>query len=130
MAAASAIFDALLEDPEVRALLADPERGLAMVEVEVALARVQAELGVIPAEALAPIAAAPDGQRPALAHPAAGTLAGSFDEVGCDQATEPVVRATSYVRDDLRRFRLIRRRPGTWPRPTEGAPDADPPKGP
>jgi len=42
-----------------------------------------------------------------------GTLAVSFDEVGFDQDNEPVVRATSYFRDDLLRFRLIRRRPGT-----------------
>lgn len=42
-----------------------------------------------------------------------GTLAVSFDEVGFDQANEPVVRATSYFRDDLLRFRLIRRRTGT-----------------
>ncbi len=39
-----------------------------------------------------------------------GTLAVSFDEVGYDQDNEPVVRATSYFRDDLLRFRLIRRR--------------------
>ncbi|GMQ86016.1 MAG: GntR family transcriptional regulator [Acidimicrobiia bacterium] len=42
----------------------------------------------------------------------AGTLAVSFDEVGYDQDNEPVVRATSYFRDDLLRFRLIRRRTG------------------
>lgn len=41
-----------------------------------------------------------------------GTLAVSFDEVGYDQDNEPVVRATSYFRDDLLRFRLIRRRTG------------------
>jgi GntR family transcriptional regulator len=41
-----------------------------------------------------------------------GTLAVSFDEVGYDQDNEPVVRATSYFRDDLLRFRLIRRRAG------------------
>ena len=43
---------------------------------------------------------------------APGTLAVSFDEVGFDQDNEPVVRATSYFRDDLLRFRLIRRRTG------------------
>lgn len=42
-----------------------------------------------------------------------GTLAVSFDEVGYDQDNAPVVHATSYFRDDLLRFRLIRRRPGT-----------------
>lgn len=40
---------------------------------------------------------------------AAGTPTISFDEVGYDQDNEPVVRATSWFRDDLLRFRLIRR---------------------
>ncbi len=40
------------------------------------------------------------------------TLAVAFDEVGFDLDNEPVVRATSYFRDDLLRFRLIRRRAG------------------
>ncbi len=43
---------------------------------------------------------------------ATGTLAVSFDEIGYDQNNEPVVRATSYFRDDLIRFRLIRKRAG------------------
>jgi len=43
---------------------------------------------------------------------AIGTLAISFDEIGFDQNNEPIVRATSYFRDDLIRFRLIRRRAG------------------
>jgi GntR family transcriptional regulator len=42
----------------------------------------------------------------------AGTVAISFDEIGYDQNNEPVVKATSYFRDDLLRFRLIRRRSG------------------
>lgn len=41
---------------------------------------------------------------------AEGTPAISFDEVGFDQDNEPIVRATSFFRDDLLRFRLIRRR--------------------
>ena len=41
-----------------------------------------------------------------------GTLAISFDEIGFDQNNEPIMRATSYFRDDLLRFRLIRRRSG------------------
>ncbi len=41
-----------------------------------------------------------------------GTLAVSFDEVGFDQNNRPIVRGTSYFRDDLIRFRLIRRRNG------------------
>jgi len=41
-----------------------------------------------------------------------GTAALSFDEVGFDQNNEPVVHATSYFRDDLLRFRLIRRKAG------------------
>jgi len=39
-----------------------------------------------------------------------GTVAVSFEEIGYDQDNEPIVRATSYFRDDLLRFRLIRRR--------------------
>ena len=39
-----------------------------------------------------------------------GTLAIVFDEVGFDAENEPLVRATSYFRDDLLRFRLLRRR--------------------
>ena len=41
---------------------------------------------------------------------APGTPAISFDEVGFDKGNEPIVRSTSYFRDDLLRFRLIRRR--------------------
>jgi DNA-binding GntR family transcriptional regulator len=36
----------------------------------------------------------------------------SFEEVGFDQDNEPVVKATSFFRDDLLRFRLIRRKVG------------------
>jgi GntR family transcriptional regulator len=54
-----------------------------------------------------------DGPEAALLGVAPGTLAISFDEVGFDQANEPVVRASSYFRDDLLRFRLIRKRTGT-----------------
>lgn len=42
-----------------------------------------------------------------------GTPAMSFDEVGYDNNNEPIVRATSFFRDDLLRFRLIRKRMGT-----------------
>jgi GntR family transcriptional regulator len=41
-----------------------------------------------------------------------GTLGLSFVEVGFDQSNEAVVHATSYFRDDLLRFRLIRRKAG------------------
>ena len=41
-----------------------------------------------------------------------GTVGLSFVEVGFDQDNEPVVQATSYFRDDLLRFRLIRRKAG------------------
>ena len=41
-----------------------------------------------------------------------GTLAISFNEIGFDQNNEPILRATSYFRDDLLRFRLIRRKSG------------------
>jgi GntR family transcriptional regulator len=42
----------------------------------------------------------------------AGRPTVSFEEIGFDQDNEPVVRATSYFRDDLLRFRLIRRKSG------------------
>ena len=41
-----------------------------------------------------------------------GTLGLSFVEVGFDQNNEAVVFATSFFRDDLLRFRLIRRKAG------------------
>jgi GntR family transcriptional regulator len=41
-----------------------------------------------------------------------GTIGLSFVEVGFDQDNEPVLHATSYFRDDLLRFRLIRRKAG------------------
>jgi GntR family transcriptional regulator len=41
-----------------------------------------------------------------------GTVGISFVEVGFDQNNEAVVHATSYFRDDLLRFRLIRRKAG------------------
>ena len=41
-----------------------------------------------------------------------GTPGLSFVEVGFDAGNEPVVHATSYFRDDLLRFRLIRRKAG------------------
>ncbi len=44
--------------------------------------------------------------------PVIGTLGLSFIEVGFDQNNEAVVHATSYFRDDLLRFRLIRRKAG------------------
>jgi hypothetical protein len=37
----------------------------------------------------------------------------SFDEVGYDKSNQPIVRALSFFRDDLLRFRLIRKRMGT-----------------
>jgi GntR family transcriptional regulator len=36
----------------------------------------------------------------------------SFDEIGYDQDNEPVAQSTSFFRDDLLRFRLIRRKSG------------------
>lgn len=44
---------------------------------------------------------------------AQGTPAISFEEIGFDLGNEPVVHATSYFRDDLLRFRLIRRNGST-----------------
>ncbi|MGI9585452.1 MAG: GntR family transcriptional regulator [Acidimicrobiia bacterium] len=43
---------------------------------------------------------------------AEGTLAVAFDEIGFDQNNRPIVRGTSFFRDDLIRFRMIRRRSG------------------
>ena len=43
---------------------------------------------------------------------AEGTPAICFEEVGFDANNEPVVHATSFFRDDLLRFRLIRRNAG------------------
>lgn len=43
---------------------------------------------------------------------AKGTAAIRFEEIGFDQDNAPVVRATSTFRDDLLRFRLIRRNAG------------------
>jgi len=43
---------------------------------------------------------------------ARGTLAISFEEIGFDQNNEPIVRSISYFRDDLIRFRLIRKKAG------------------
>ena len=41
-----------------------------------------------------------------------GTPAICFEEIGFDQDNDPVVHATSFFRDDLLRFRLIRRNAG------------------
>lgn len=41
-----------------------------------------------------------------------GAVAISFDETGFDQDNKPILRATSWFRDDLLRFRLIRKRSG------------------
>ena len=41
---------------------------------------------------------------------APGTAVISFEEIGYDQDDQPVVSAMSYFRDDLLRFRLIRRK--------------------
>ncbi|MDH5374161.1 MAG: UTRA domain-containing protein, partial [Acidimicrobiia bacterium] len=40
------------------------------------------------------------------------TPALSFEEIGFDQNNDPVAQSTSYFRDDLLRFRLIRRKAG------------------
>lgn len=41
-----------------------------------------------------------------------GTVGLAFVEVGYDQSNRPIVHATSFFRDDLLRFRVIRRRSG------------------
>ena len=54
-----------------------------------------------------------DADQAARLHVDPGTPAMSFDEVGYDKDNEPILRATSFFRDDLLRFRLIRKRIGT-----------------
>ncbi|NND01429.1 MAG: GntR family transcriptional regulator [Acidimicrobiia bacterium] len=41
-----------------------------------------------------------------------GTVGLAFVEIGYDQHNQPIVHATSHFRDDLLRFRIIRRRTG------------------
>jgi len=53
-----------------------------------------------------------DGGLAAVLGVAAGTAAISFEETGFDHDDRPVVRAVSFFRDDLLRFRLIRRKAG------------------
>lgn len=51
-----------------------------------------------------------DADQAAKLEVAAGTPVVSFQEVGFDQENEPVVKSASYFRDDLLRFRMIRRK--------------------
>ena len=53
-----------------------------------------------------------EAEQAALLEVPAGTPALCFEEIGFDQDNAPIVRSTSYFRDDLLRFRLIRRRAG------------------
>jgi GntR family transcriptional regulator len=53
-----------------------------------------------------------DGAKAELLGVGAGTAAIAFQEIGFDRDNTPVVRATSYFRDDLLRFRMIRRSAG------------------
>lgn len=53
-----------------------------------------------------------DGVQARLLGVTVGTPAIAFQEIGYDRDNTPVVRATSYFRDDLLRFRLIRRSAG------------------
>ncbi len=51
-----------------------------------------------------------DPERASILGVEPGTAMISFEEIGFDQDDVPVVKATSFFRDDLLRFRLIRRR--------------------
>jgi GntR family transcriptional regulator len=51
-----------------------------------------------------------DERRAGLLAAPAGTPALSFEEVGYDSEAQPIVEAVSHFRDDLVRFRLMRRR--------------------
>jgi GntR family transcriptional regulator len=53
-----------------------------------------------------------DTRRAVLLGVSEGTASVCFEEIGFDQDNAPLVRSTSYFRDDLLRFRLIRRRAG------------------
>ena len=53
-----------------------------------------------------------DDHQAALLDEPAGTPAICFEEIGFDQSNAPIVRASSIFRDDLLRFRLIRRKAG------------------
>jgi len=50
-----------------------------------------------------------DGDKAELLGVEAGTPALSFEEVGYDSEARPIVKAVSFFRDDLVRFRLMRR---------------------
>lgn len=50
-----------------------------------------------------------DDEQAGLLEVATGTAAIAFQEIGYDRDNTPVVRATSWFRDDLLRFRMIRR---------------------
>ena len=50
-----------------------------------------------------------DAEQAGLLGVAPGTAAIAFQEIGYDRDNTPVVRATSWFRDDLLRFRMIRR---------------------
>jgi GntR family transcriptional regulator len=51
-----------------------------------------------------------DPEQAAVLGVAPGTAVISFEEIGYDRDDQPVVSAKSYFRDDLLRFRLIRRK--------------------
>lgn len=53
-----------------------------------------------------------DDDQAALLHEPGSTPAICFEEIGFDQSNRPIVRASSIFRDDLLRFRLIRRKAG------------------
>lgn len=53
-----------------------------------------------------------DDAKASLLGVGAGTPAIAFQEIGYDRDNTPVVRSTSYFRDDLLRFRMIRRSAG------------------
>lgn len=53
-----------------------------------------------------------EGERAVTLGVASGTPAISFEETGFDTEDRPVLRAASFFRDDLLRFRLIRRKAG------------------
>jgi GntR family transcriptional regulator len=54
-----------------------------------------------------------DAEQAELLGVESGTPALSFDEVGYDAEAHPLVKAVSFFRDDLVRFRLMRRRSAT-----------------
>lgn len=92
-----------------RIVQGDPEEGAHLPIYEFLESRCDTQLSYYLSEII-PIALPPDVA--SLLNLEVGTPAVSFEEIGYDRDNRPVLQATSYFRDDLLRFRLIRRKAG------------------